>query len=156
MITRMKITKHNLKDVLECLGYTVIPEYKFCRDRKFRADWLVTKEDERICATNNICTQKQHSKKHRLGCPEAFMCSFNEKNIAKNGVLIEYEGIIAPQQNTAPFTRHTTIKGYTKDTEKYNTMTKLGYRCLRYTAKNVGDVVGDLEEVFGISRVKTT
>ena len=55
--------------------------------------------------------------------------------------LIEYEGVFCGKS------RHTNVIGYTKDCEKYNIASKMGYRLLRYTAKNVGDVLADLEEI---------
>ena len=64
--------------------------------------------------------------------------AFPEKKL-----LVEYEGI-----NSAK-SRHTTITGYTKDTEKYNLAAVLGYRVLRYTALNFRNVWKDLEAIFG-------
>jgi hypothetical protein len=101
------MTKQTLPLILTSLGYEVVPEFQFCKDRKFRADWRVSK--------------------------------------GKESVLIEYEGIFNPSRSK---TRHTTLTGYTKDTEKYNLMAKMGYKCLRYTAKNIGDVVRDLETIL--------
>jgi len=45
-------------------------------------------------------------------------------------VAVEYEGIYGKS-------RHTTISGYTGDCEKYNEAVVLGWRVLRFTAKNV-------------------
>lgn len=98
------ITKENFKQIFTGLGYVIEPEFKFCSNRKFRADWKVNKKDK--------------------------------------DVLIEYEGIFSAKA------RHTSITGYTKDCEKYNLMTKLGYKFLRYTALNFNDVITDLEQVF--------
>jgi very-short-patch-repair endonuclease len=60
--------------------------------------------------------------------------------IEKWKVAIEYEGIYGGKKS-----RHTTVSGYTKDTEKYNEAAKLGWRVLRYTAKNFGNVFEDLK-----------
>ncbi|MDR2526990.1 MAG: hypothetical protein LBC92_03900 [Rickettsiales bacterium] len=98
------INKNNFNYILTNLGYEVEPEFKFCKTRKFRADWKVSKN-------NKI-------------------------------VLVEYEGIFANKS------RHTSIIGYTNDTEKYNLMAKLGYKCLRYTSKNFNDVINDIEEIL--------
>jgi hypothetical protein len=51
---------------------------------------------------------------------------------------IEYEGIMSTKS------RHTTISGYSKDIEKYNLAITLGWRVLRYTAKNYKDLETDL------------
>lgn len=59
-------------------------------------------------------------------------------------VAIEYEGVMGYKS------RHTTISGYTGDCEKYNTATILGWRVLRYTAKNVGNVLSDLPKLITI------
>jgi hypothetical protein len=100
------INKSTLAPILTSLGYEVVPEFQFCKDRKFRADWKVSKGGE--------------------------------------VVLIEYEGIYVGNGKS----RHTTVNGYTGDTEKYNLATVLGFRTLRYTAKNFNNIIDDLEEVL--------
>lgn len=57
-------------------------------------------------------------------------------------VLIEYEGIMSAKA------RHTSVKGYTIDCEKYNIASIMGFRLLRYTALNIGDVLRDLELIL--------
>ena len=54
-------------------------------------------------------------------------------------IAIEYEGIIGGK------CRHTTITGYTKDTEKYNLAVVNGWRVLRYTALNYSNLSNDLK-----------
>lgn len=51
---------------------------------------------------------------------------------------IEYEGLVSEKSG------HTTFKGYTKDTEKYNEAQKLGWIVLRYTALNYRNFTEDL------------
>lgn len=51
---------------------------------------------------------------------------------------IEYEGIMSAKA------RHTSVVGYTRDTEKYNLAQSLEYTVLRYTAINVGNLKKDL------------
>lgn len=58
--------------------------------------------------------------------------------ILEHKVAVEYEGIFKGKS------RHTTIKGYTTDCEKYNLATVNGWRVLRYTAKNYGQAVPDV------------
>lgn len=45
---QIKLNKCNLKYVLEQLGYEVIPEFKFCPTRKWRADWKVSKDGREV------------------------------------------------------------------------------------------------------------
>lgn len=56
-------------------------------------------------------------------------------------VAIEYEGIFSEKSG------HTSLTGYTKDVVKYNLATKLGWKILRYTAKNYLDLETDLKEI---------
>lgn len=63
-----------------------------------------------------------------------FDWAFPEQKIA-----VEYEGIVTSKS------RHTTLKGYTGDCEKYNSAMKLGWKVFRYTALNYKDVTKDLE-----------
>lgn len=56
---------------------------------------------------------------------------------------IEYEGIFAGKS------RHTSVMGYSKDTEKYNLATLNGYRILRYTAMNYKKFTSDLNILHG-------
>lgn len=43
---------------------------------------------------------------------------------------------------------HSRGAGYTKDTEKYNQATIMGYRILRYTVKNLNDIPRDLDAML--------
>jgi hypothetical protein len=47
----------------------------------------------------------------------------------------EYEGIIAGKS------RHTSLKGYTNDTEKYNNAAQMGIKVYRFTALNYQSVI---------------
>ena len=53
-------------------------------------------------------------------------------------VAVEYEGIMAQKS------RHTTVSGFTKDTEKYNAAQILGWVVLRYTTINHKQLKDDL------------
>ena len=57
-------------------------------------------------------------------------------------IAIEYEGIFSKKS------RHTTVTGYMGDIEKYNELTKLGWRLLRYHAKNYTEITNDLTELL--------
>lgn len=56
--------------------------------------------------------------------------------------LIEYEGLLSD------ISRHTTLKGYTADTAKYNRASILGWTILRYTAKSFTKLGRDLEYII--------
>jgi very-short-patch-repair endonuclease len=62
--------------------------------------------------------------------------------ILEHRIAVEYEGIFSAKS------RHTSIKGYTKDCEKYNLATVNGWRVLRYTAKNYGQAVSDVMKII--------
>ena len=57
-------------------------------------------------------------------------------------IAIEYEGIFSKKSG------HTTISGYTKDCEKYNAAQILGWKVLRYTAKNYQGLGNDLKKLI--------
>lgn len=66
-----------------------------------------------------------------------FDLCFPDKKLA-----VEYEGIFSKKS------RHTTVSGYSGDVEKYNAVAALGWKILRYTAKNFTDVVTDVKNIF--------
>ncbi len=82
--------------------------------------------------------------------PEYKFCSTRkfraDWKVSKNNksILVEYEGVVSAKA------RHTSITGYSKDCEKYNLMTKLGYKFLRYTVLNFNEAIADLEQVTGL------
>lgn len=53
-------------------------------------------------------------------------------------IAIEYEGIFSEKS------RHTTFQGFTGDAKKYNRANELGWRVLRFTAKNYKDLIQTL------------
>jgi hypothetical protein len=53
-------------------------------------------------------------------------------------IAIEYEGIFSKKS------RHTTVNGFSEDCIKYNLAVGLGWRVLRYTAKNYLNLETDL------------
>jgi very-short-patch-repair endonuclease len=55
-------------------------------------------------------------------------------------IILEYEGINSKKS------RHTTLTGYTGDTEKYNAAQALGWKVLRFTALNYRTVLKELEK----------
>lgn len=57
-------------------------------------------------------------------------------------IAIEFEGITSDQS------RHTTVGGYTGDTEKYNTAAADGWKVMRYTIINYKNVLEDLRKIL--------
>lgn len=57
-------------------------------------------------------------------------------------VAFEYEGIVAGKS------RHTSVKGYTRDATKYNVAAANGWRVYRYTALNYKDFENDIKSMF--------
>lgn len=57
-------------------------------------------------------------------------------------IAIEYEGIFSEKS------RHTSVKGFTGDVDKYNAAQALGWRVFRYTAKNYKQVLTDLNKLI--------
>lgn len=55
-------------------------------------------------------------------------------------IAVEYEGIFSEKS------RHTTVSGYTGDTNKYNAAQQLGWRVIRLTALNYETVLQQLNE----------
>ena len=59
-------------------------------------------------------------------------------------VAVEYEGLFAASKKS----RHTTIKGFTEDAEKYNEAAILGWRVLRITAVDYHKVIDLLTRIL--------
>ena len=57
-------------------------------------------------------------------------------------IAVEYEGIFSEKS------RHTTVKGYNADADKYNTAAAMGWRVIRLTAKNYTGVLKILNEMI--------
>ena len=56
-------------------------------------------------------------------------------------VAIEYEGIVSSKS------RHTTLKGYTGDANKYNEAALLGWKVIRLTALNYRSICAIIERI---------
>jgi len=61
--------------------------------------------------------------------------------IPKHKIAVEYEGIFSQKS------RHTSFKGYTMDTEKYNLAQIEGWKVLRYTAQNFKNFEKDFKQL---------
>jgi hypothetical protein len=68
--------------------------------------------------------------------------------IPRFNVLIEYEGM--GRGSFGSMGGHQTIDGYTNNCEKYNAASLDGYKLLRYTAKNYGSVLVDLQKLVSL------
>lgn len=55
-------------------------------------------------------------------------------------LAIEYEGLMSEKSG------HTTVTGYTKDTEKYNLAQALGWKVIRFTALNYESLITELNK----------
>jgi len=76
-------------------------------------------------------------------CPtRKFRADWKVSKGGKN-CLVEYNGF-----NQQGISRHGTLVGQSKDCEKYNLATKLGYDYFIYTKLNFDDVINDLNEYF--------
>lgn len=64
--------------------------------------------------------------------------------LKEHKIAFEYEGIVGK------FSRHTNIKGYTRDTEKYNMAQSQGWRVFRYTALNYKNFLSDLKTLLNL------
>lgn len=67
-------------------------------------------------------------------------------------ILIEFEGIGFKRDGSQKKSRHTSLGGYTKDCEKYNLATELGYKVFRYTAANIHQCKEMLERLVKSKR----
>lgn len=65
--------------------------------------------------------------------------------IEKLKIAVEYEGLFSQKS------RHTTPKGYTKDTEKYNLAQSQGWRIIRVTAINYKTIIYEIERLISSS-----
>jgi hypothetical protein len=63
--------------------------------------------------------------------------------IPELNTLIEYEGLTSSFKGG-----HQNKKAYTKNCEKYNEASILGFKLLRYTALNQSDIINDLKKLI--------
>lgn len=62
--------------------------------------------------------------------------------IPEKMIAVEYEGLISAKS------RHTSITGYSRDTEKYNMAAIEGWTVLRYTTLTVKNAYNDLTKLL--------
>ena len=61
--------------------------------------------------------------------------------IKELNLCLEYEGIMSEKS------RHTSRIGYSKDLEKYNSITELGFKLLRFTVLNYLNIINQIEKL---------
>jgi very-short-patch-repair endonuclease len=81
----------------------------------------------------------QMEKEHQF-CERGWRFDFSWPSLK---IAVEYEGGIF-----MPKSGHNTAKHYTKDTEKYNRATVMGYRVIRVTALNYTTVLQQMDELL--------
>lgn len=72
--------------------------------------------------------------------------------IPEKKIAIEYEGLftfVKDEQGKTKLgkSRHTTVSGYEKDTEKYNLAAINGWLVLRYTASTINNLFNDIQQL---------
>lgn len=65
-----------------------------------------------------------------------------DMSIPSKLIGIEYDGVMSAKS------RHTTLSGFTEDTEKINAAQALGWKVLRFTCKNYKSVLREVEKVI--------
>jgi very-short-patch-repair endonuclease len=81
---------------------------------------------------------KQVVKEHRFHTERKWRFDFA---LPDERIGIEYEGLNSEKSG------HTTLTGYTKDTEKYNQAQALGWKVIRFTCKNYKTLIRELEKL---------
>src|SRR5690606_11247027 len=101
-----------------------------CKEVQWMHWQLVIFQDENSCKL---------IKEHRFHDTRKwrFDFAFPERMIA-----IEYEGLMSEKSG------HTTLTGYTADSEKYNEAQRLGWKVLRYTVLTYKNVIQDLQKLL--------
>lgn len=86
------------------------------------------------CKANNyLLLQEQEFDEERKWRLDYMICGLK--------VAIEYEGLNATKS------RHTTLGGYTGDTDKYNALQRKGIKLLRFTALNHNNLLQELDKL---------
>ena len=113
-------------------GKKLVPEMKLVA-KKTAVKRVSTRGDKEKSYIENFLKENgfNYELELRFAPPRRFRFDYC---IPEKMVYIEYEGI------TGGLSRHTTVTGYTKDTEKYNLATSEGWVGFRYTALNYKDI----------------
>lgn len=80
---------------------------------------------------------------HRFAPPRKFRFDIAIPDMM---IAIEYEGVISAKSG------HTTIRGFTKDCQKYNLAVSLGWSVYRYTALNLNELQILIKEIHEENR----
>lgn len=93
------------------------------------------------------CEEKGYTlkKEHQFAKPRKFRFDFA---IEEEKIAIEYDGLNSEKSG------HTTLVGFTSDTEKINLAISLGWRVLRFTVLNYESVLQEVEKNIGKKSLK--
>lgn len=89
----------------------------------------------------------EYEKEFRFHHQRKFRFDFYFEHDGKK-IGIEYDGLFSPKS------RHTTVTGFSTDTEKTNLAQLNGYMVLRYTAKTYENFHNDLRKILGIAVIE--
>lgn len=146
----MKITLKDLEKMKRdgtIRGFSIPDKQKKCKDtggRVVSRHWEKRSKEKDWLGWNLLFFCNNHA----LILEEEYKFDVNGRQwkgdycIPALSVLVEYEGIFSEKS------RHTSLKGYTGDTDKYREAAKQGWIVLRYTAKNYKQVINDLNEIL--------
>lgn len=81
----------------------------------------------------------EHSTEYRFDEKRKYRFDFA---ITALKIAVEYEGLMSDKSG------HTTVTGYTKDTDKYNLAQSLGWRVIRLTALNYTNLLRELNNFY--------
>lgn len=90
-----------------------------------------------FCQMNNLTLKKEYVFDETGERKYRFDYAILEKKWA-----VEYNGIMSEKSG------HTTITGYTKDTDKQNLAQSQGWKVLNYTPLNCKNIIGDLTKML--------
>jgi|SRR5665213_29551 len=88
-----------------------------------------------FCQERNI----QFEKEYRFHVKRKFRFDFA---LPEYKIAVEYDGLNSEKSG------HTTLTGFTKDTEKINLAISEGWKVLRYTVLNYGNVLQDIQKII--------
>lgn len=79
------------------------------------------------------------NREYRFAQPRRFKFDWAITNeVLKLKIAVEYEGLMSDKSG------HTTVTGYTKDTEKYRLASELGWHLVRVTVLNYKNIIQEL------------
>ena len=146
-------TKFTTKDLDRLKREGKIRDYKVINDhpkscnggRKVTRHWTKRSKEKDWLSWNLLYFCNEHAlvlEEEYLFHPERKWRADWFINTKSHKVLIEFEGLMSEKS------RHTTVTGYSGDTEKYRTASMMGFVVLRYTVMNYRSVISDLNKLL--------